>query len=97
MGAKLNKPGKIKLTYKLDKNFFKENQNIQLFGKCFDLLKLNKNQKKWKIVIAGKEHKFRRSISAKELEKYGININDETLELILKAAKIYDMSHMFGS
>ena len=48
----INEIGKVSMTYKLDKNLFKNKKYIKLFGEEF--VKINKN--KCKIIIAKKEY-----------------------------------------
>ena len=83
--------GTAYMTYKLDKNLFKDDKYIELFGENF--VKENKN--KCKIIINGKEYDIISMINFEEFEKYEINKEDETLKILLKNEKIEDMSSMF--
>ena len=82
---KAQENGTAYLTYKLDKKY----KYIKLFGNEF----VENNKKNCKIIIYGKEYEMVKMI--KEFIKYGINEEEETLEVILKGEKISDMSYMF--
>ena len=83
--------GIIRMTYKLNKNIFKINEYIILFEEKF----VEHNKNKSNIIITGKELETKYKINFEEFEKYGINKNDEILEVILKGKTIEDMSWMF--
>ena len=83
--------GIVRITYKIEKNLFKSNKYITLFGKDFVI----NNKNKCKIIIAGKEYEIKNEVKAEEFENYDINKNNGILEVILKGKTIDDMSCMF--
>ena len=68
----------ILMEYTLDKTLFEYGKRIKLFGEDF----VRKNENKCKIIIAGKEYDIISGINLEDFKKYGINEEDENLEII---------------
>ena len=79
----------IRMIYKLE---FDYNSTLRLFGKDF----VNINKDKGLMIIAGKEYEIKAKINLKEFKEYGINEEDERLEVMFKGKGIKDMSYMFS-
>ena len=80
-----------RMTYKIDKNLFRDNKYFVIFG--YNFVKKIKNQ--FKIIISGKEYGIKYEINISEFEDYGIKKENKTLEVILKGENINDLSCMF--
>ena len=80
---------KICMTYKIDGESFDD--YIRLFGRDF----VKRNKDKCKIIISGKKYEIKDKVCFEEYEKYGINKNDETFEVILKGEELENLSDMF--
>ena len=60
----------IRMTYKLEKNLFRHNVNIKLFGADF----VKRNENKFSIIIAGIKKEIVSMVDIKEFEKNGVNV-----------------------
>ena len=80
--------GTALMTYKL---FYSCYDDVNLFGKEF----VGRYKDRCKMLIHGQEYEILGYIKKWECEKYGINEQDEILEVVLKAKGITDMSWMF--
>ena len=88
--------GKVFMTYRIDRKLLSEIESkydkfSQLFG--YDFVKKNKD--KCKIIIANKEYPIAAKINLEDFEYYGINEEDEIINVTLKGESISDMSWMF--
>ena len=72
------------MTYKKDKDLFREGQYIRLFRDGF----VEKNHFLCRIIISGKQHETLSVINIKQFKKYGLNIKNENIEVILKWKKM---------
>ena len=88
---KIKEKGIVRITYLLDDCFFECNKYMRLLGENF----IENNRNKCSIIIAEKEYEIVSMIDMEEFDKYGINMKDETLKVILNGEKIKDMTQMF--